>query len=155
MKNKPVSVLIIESHPMMHESLSAAIAAETDLTVMKPSASNTNAFKLRFSEEDDVLFLDQRPDIVLLSMSNQTLNSLRILSNIHKQLCDTPILALTTNEVPGQEFAAIAHGAHTVLTKSTSRDELLHTLRSIKSISQFNHRATNLLEPQIILSKEK
>ena len=155
MENKVASVLILENHPMMHESLSAAIAGESDFAILRSVPENKYAFSLNLSEDHDVVFLSVKPDIVLISLDNRNMNSLRALSRLHRQLSSTPILALTTAEVPGQEFAALAHGAQAVLTKTASRDELLGALRSLISESSSPYCLQSPIYPHSIIHKEK
>ena len=70
METNPVSILIIEEHPLMRESLYTAISEEPDLKIVEPSPGDENAFKLTISSQHDVLFLVHKPDIVLFSLGN-------------------------------------------------------------------------------------
>lgn len=142
METKPTSVLVIEEHPMMRESLCAAIDSETDLKVVEPSPGNANAFRLVISDQHDVFFLAAKPDIILMALGNPGINDLMALASLYRKMTDVPILALTRDEVPGQEQAALEQGAQVVLTKSASREELLGTLRSIAAGLQFVNRHT-------------
>jgi DNA-binding NarL/FixJ family response regulator len=131
METKPASILIIEEHPIMREALRTAIADELDLVIVEPAPGDENAFRLTISTQHDVLFLSHKPDIIVFSLGNPGLEDLAALIDLRKNLADTPILALTRDEVPGQEQAALEHGAQAVLTKSASRKELLNALRTI------------------------
>jgi DNA-binding NarL/FixJ family response regulator len=131
MRSKPTSVLVIERHPLMRESLYAAIAAEAGLNLLKPSAGAGEAFRLILAGQEEVLFLTQKPDIILLSLGNPGLEDLQALQALLTKWPGLPILALTSSEVPGQEQAALEHGAREVLSKSASRTELLQALLSI------------------------
>ena len=135
MDTNRTTILVIENHPIMREALNTAIAAEPDLDVAKTSNSDIQAFKLSLSEKHDIFFLGSKPDIVLLALGNPGEDDLQTLRTLQKQLLGTPILALTSNEVPEQEQAALAYGASAVLTKAASRSELLDTLRSIRETS--------------------
>jgi len=135
MAKTTTSILVIEEHPLMRESLRTAISGESDLKVMEPSALDTNTFQLFISKQHDILFLTEKPDIILLALRNPGQDDMQALTDLRKKLQDTPILALTRDEVSGQEEAALQHGAHAVLKKSASREELVHTLRSIKADS--------------------
>ena len=132
MKTSSAAVLIIEPHPLMRASLRAAIEAESDLSVVEPTPGSANAFALMISSQYDLLFLSRKPDIILLSIGNPGLEDLQAMDRLRQKWKSTPILALTRDEVPGQEQAALAHGARAVLTKSASRSEILQTLRAIR-----------------------
>jgi DNA-binding NarL/FixJ family response regulator len=153
MEIKTTSVLIIEEHPIMREALRTAISEEPDLNVMEPAALDANSFQLTVSSQHDVLFLLHKPDIILFSLGNPGLEDLQALTDLRKRLQNTPILALTRDEVPGQEQAALEHGAQAALTKATSREELVRALRSLKPGSQALQPVVGLLAKQNKLSE--
>jgi DNA-binding NarL/FixJ family response regulator len=142
MESNQTSVLVIEEHPMMRESLCAAITAEPDMEVLETAAIDEHAFQLTISGQHDVFFLAHNPDIILFALGNPGAEDLDALADLRKKLRDTPILALTRDEVPGQEQAALEHDAQAVLTKSASREELIKTLRAIKTKSQVSIQHT-------------
>ncbi len=116
----------------MRESLCTAINAETDLKIVETSSLDVNAFQLTISHYHDVLFLAEKPDIILLALGTHGTKELEALSNLRRKL-HIPILALTRDEVKGQEQQALKYGAYAVLTKTASRLEMLQALRSIRS----------------------
>jgi DNA-binding NarL/FixJ family response regulator len=138
----------------MREALRTAIAEEPDLNVMEPAALDANSFQLTVSSQHDVLFLLHKPDIILFSLGNPGLEDLQALTDLRKRLQNTPILALTRDEVPGQEQAALECGAQAVLTKAASREELVGALRSIKpdpahpAVARLGSRPENLQDGQ-------
>jgi DNA-binding NarL/FixJ family response regulator len=134
MKPKTASILVIEEHLLMRGSLCAAIEAEPDLSVLEAYANAADAFALQVSTQQDVLFLYQKPDLILWALGNPGLEDLQALEKLSQAWRGIPILALTRAELPGQEQEALAHGARAALTKSASRSEILQTLRTIRSI---------------------
>jgi len=142
METIPASVLVIENHPMMRSALCSAIAAEPDLKVVE---SNINAKEsLTISILDDVLFLSSKPDIVLFALGSPGRDELEALKALCKTLPCTPIMALTSNEVPGQEQAALEAGAQAVLTKAASRAELIGKLCELRTKAFLNHSESKL-----------
>jgi DNA-binding NarL/FixJ family response regulator len=139
MKSKTVSILVLEPHPLMRESLCIAIAAEPDLEVVLPSASDTDVFQLNLAGQDDALFLSRKPDIILLALGNPGREDLQALVELRNIWPETLVLALTSSEVPGQEQEALDYGAQAALTKAASRGELLQTLRSLKQDAKHAH----------------
>ena len=141
MNSNPASVLVIEEQPLMRAALCEAIAAEPGLQVSETVPNGLIAIQI--SNQDDLLFLSSRPDIILFALGNPGLKDLEGLKVLCDALPDTPILAFTCNEVPGQEQAALRSGAHDVLTKAASRAELiskLHELRNQTSLSRVRLR---------------
>jgi len=131
----PASVLIIESHPMMREALCAAIAEESDLKVGLQAANGTEALQM---------LTVTLPDIILLALGNPGLDELEALTLLRKSLPDRPILALTTNEIAGQEQAALEAGAYAVLTKAAPHSELISKLRELRTRGTRNYSEINL-----------
>jgi chemotaxis response regulator CheB len=98
----PACVLIIEKHPLMREALCAAISDEPDLRV------EMKAFNGREALEMLRVIL---PDIILFAMENPGSDELETLKIIREAVPQTPILAFTSSEVPGQEQSARNTGA--------------------------------------------
>jgi DNA-binding NarL/FixJ family response regulator len=118
----PASVLIIEKHPLMREALCAAITDEPDLKVGMQAASGAEVLQML-----KILL----PDIIILAIGNPGTDELEALQIIREARPQTPILALTSSEVPGQEQAARNTGAYVVLTKAATRAELISKLREM------------------------
>jgi DNA-binding NarL/FixJ family response regulator len=129
MSNHPASVLIIERHPLMRVALCSAIAAEPDLQVAEVDINNSQT--LATSGTEDVLLLPERLDIIVFSLGNPGLKDLEALRTLHQSRPAIPILALTSNEVPGQDQAALEAGVEAVVTKTASRSEIIQALREM------------------------
>jgi DNA-binding NarL/FixJ family response regulator len=131
MDTTPISVLVIESHPMMREALRNAIAAEADFSIAEPVFNGIETLWMAIAAQPDTILLAYKPDIILLALGNPGLDDLETLITLRKSLSGTPILALTSNEVAGQEQAALDAGAQAVLTKAAPRIELIGKLREL------------------------
>lgn len=118
----PGCVLIIEKHPLMREALCDAISDEHDLSVGMKAANGLEALQML------TVIL---PDIILFAMGNPGTDELQTLNSMRRSVPQTPILALASNEVPGQEQAALDTGAYAVLTKAATRAELISKLREM------------------------
>ena len=118
----PACVLIIEKHPLMREALCAAISDEPDLRVEMKALNGREALQML-----GVIL----PDIILFAMGNPGSDELETLKIIREAAPQTPILAFTSSEVPGQEQAARNTGAYAVLTKAATRAELISKLREV------------------------
>ena len=124
MNSSPFSVLVIEPQPLMRAALCASIAAEADLMVAAQALNGLEQVKA------------MRPSLILLALGNPGLEDLQAIRALRQLLPGTSILALTSNEVAGQEQAALAAGAQTVLSKAAPRAELLHALRNLRAPHQ-------------------
>ena len=92
METNIASVLVIEEHHLMRESLNTTIEAESDLQVLQPAANLADAFSLAVSNRHDVFFLPAKPDIILFSLGNPGLDDLAALADLRNKLADTPII---------------------------------------------------------------
>jgi DNA-binding NarL/FixJ family response regulator len=131
----PASVLIIEKHPLMREALCAAIVDEPDLKVGMHAASGAEVLQML------KIIL---PDIILFALGNPGREELKTLKTLCESLPQTPILVLTSNEVAGQEQAALEAGAQVVMTKAVSRDEIVHALRTMRRKNSIGHHQNTL-----------
>jgi DNA-binding NarL/FixJ family response regulator len=133
----PAAVLIIENHPMLRAALCAAIADELDLTIAAVAAHGVDILQMAPA---------LHPEIILFAIGNPAGNDLEVLAALHESLPGTPILALTSNEVSGQEQAALEHGAQAVLTKAAPRAELLRSLRELHTKTIINRSENKLAQ---------
>ena len=135
MVQKTTSVLIVEEHPTMHQSLCTAIASESDFRVLKTSLGFQEIiWRLRvMPPSDDVFAIAEMPEIILLAPGNPGDVDLQAIQKLRKNFPEIGILALTRDDVAGQARDALQYGAHRVLAKFTSRAILLNALRALKA----------------------
>jgi DNA-binding NarL/FixJ family response regulator len=131
MDTTPISVLVIESHPMMREALRNAITAEPGLILAEPVYDGIQTLWMAVTAQPGTIQLAYRPDIILLALGNPGDNEMDTLAILRKSLPDTPILALISGEVEGQGQAVLEAGAQAVLTKAAPRDELIEKLKEL------------------------
>jgi DNA-binding NarL/FixJ family response regulator len=146
MDTTPASILVLESHPLMREALSSAITAEPDLKIAEPAGIGGEAGQIAIAIQPDTILLAYRPDIILLTLGNPGLDDLEALVELRKSLPDIPILALTSNEVEGQEQAALEAGACMALTKAAPRSDLIRKLRELRTMKIINYSDVTLEE---------
>jgi CheY-like chemotaxis protein len=76
------------------------------------------------------LALSWRPDVVVLDLAMPRMTgwtAIRVLRS-HPQTCRTPIVALSSNDVPEARAEALEAGADVCLTKPCAPDELLQAI---------------------------
>jgi len=121
MITEQVSIMIVESQPLMRTALSTALSAE-GMTVLAEIANSREVVQAASK---------LTPNLILFSVNNPSLTDLEQISILRKQLPSTSIVALVTGEFRGQFQSALDYGAHLVLTKSTPRSELLNAIKGI------------------------
>jgi two-component system, NarL family, response regulator len=121
MITQPVSIIVVESQPIMRTALSTALSAE-GIKVLAEIADSR-----------DVLQVASRltPDLILFSVNVPSFADLNRISVLRQEIPTASIIALVTGEFRGQFQSALDYGAHLVLTKSASRSELLNALKRV------------------------
>ena len=125
MFTKPVSILIVESQPLMRAALTNTLSAE-GFTVFE---SVWNSQTMRTASK-------LRPDLVMLSVGTSSWDDLKSISSLRERLPSALIVALITREFPGQEQEVLDQGAHLVVKKTVSRSTLLVTLDKLLKKTQ-------------------
>jgi DNA-binding NarL/FixJ family response regulator len=118
MNPEPVSVIVVESQPLMLAALSTALSTE-GMNVLAEVANSRQAVEIARKKN---------PRVVLFSVGVPSLNDLERISDLRRQVPHTLILALISGEFRAQEQMALEYGAHKVLTRSAPRSELLRTI---------------------------
>lgn len=115
----PLSVVIVDKHPMMRTAISTAVSSTDRLSVMA-----------EYADCSDFLHTTSHamPHVILLGIGNPGLDELSMVRVLRRSCPTAKVLVLLSGELPGQEEVALRYGAHYVLEKTVSRDELLNLL---------------------------
>jgi len=120
----PATILVIEKHPLMRAAIVNAIADEPDLTIGAVASDGRDTLQIVES---------LHPEIILFALGNPGDDDLSAMRELHERSPNIALLALTASEAPGQGQAAMKCGASAAIVKTSSRAELLQTLRMIKA----------------------
>jgi DNA-binding NarL/FixJ family response regulator len=118
---EPISLVIVESHPLMLTALSTAFSAE-GMTILAEISKNRDTLKIA---------VKLNPDLILLSVGYPGLDDLERISALRQKLPAASIVALISGELRGQFQAALDHGAHLVLSKTAPRSDLLSAIQGL------------------------
>ena len=121
MNTEAISVVVVESQPLMLTALSAALSAEG----MRVLAEVTNpSLAIRSVQKFE-------PNLLLFSIGTPSLPDLERISAIRYEFPNVLVMALVNGDFRGQERMTLDYGAHCVLTKDTPRAELISVLRRL------------------------
>lgn len=115
MQHKPISVLIVDDHPMVIEGLKALL-----------SDNQTVKVKTHFTNGKDTLeFLDKEiVDVILLDVNLPDINGVEMVSLILEKRATIKILGLSTYSEPSIINQMIKNGVKGYLLKNATSDEL-------------------------------
>lgn len=137
MRISPATLLVIEKHPLMRAAIVNAIADEPDLAIGAVASNG----------EDTLQIVESlRPQITLFAIGNPGEEDLLTMRELHERSPDAAFLALTSGEAPGQDEAALEHGADVALAKTAPRAELLQTLRMLKANMEYGKENVSHLQ---------
>jgi len=119
---KPISVVIVDDHPVVRDGLCAMISAEADIQVVAEAGTGTEALEV---------IPKLRPTVVLMDLLLPDIGGSEVIKRLCSSSSDTAFLVLTT--VGGDEdiYRAIEAGARGYLFKDMARKELVHAIRAV------------------------
>lgn len=119
---EPISILIVEDHPVFREGLSTIIGSQADMLLV---AQATNAVEALAE------FRRTMPDITLMDVRLPGSDGIDALIGIRGEFPQTRIIMLTTLDCDGEIQRALRAGASAYILKSMPTHELLDVIRSV------------------------
>jgi DNA-binding NarL/FixJ family response regulator len=115
-----ITLLLVDDNAMIRQALRATFDDYDDITVVGEAADGVTAFHLALS---------LRPAVVLMDVGLSRLNGIEATRRIADLLPHTVIIGLSVHDVGHIESAMLAAGASAFLSKDTSPDQLVTTIR--------------------------
>ena len=122
MKKEIITVLIIDDHDLIRESMKFMIASWPDVKVIGEANQGEDGLDLAASLQ---------PDVVLLDISMPGGSGLQVAREIKKVDDNIAILMLTMHDSPDYVNMAIKSGCDGYALKSDSADELQQAIRTV------------------------
>ncbi|MDA7598191.1 response regulator transcription factor [bacterium] len=120
LENK-ISLMLVDDHFVVRSGLAASLELEEDIEVIAEAASG---------EEAVFLFLEKRPDVVLMDLQLPGINGIEATEKILLQDRGARVLIFSTFVRDDEIQTALEVGALGYLQKSASREELLSAIRA-------------------------
>lgn len=115
-----ITLLLVDDNTMIRQTLRAILSDYDDITVVGEAGDGVTAFHLALS---------LRPAVVLMDVGLARLNGIDATRRIIDLLPHTVIIGLSVHDVGHIESAMLAAGASAFLSKDTSPDQLVATIR--------------------------
>jgi DNA-binding NarL/FixJ family response regulator len=119
---KPITILIVDDHPLLREGIAAVIQGEADMLVVAEACNGREAIEL---------FDTHHPDITLMDLMMPEMDGVAATEAIRAECSDAKIVMLTTYSGDAQALRALKAGASGYLLKNMIRTDLLEAIRSV------------------------
>ncbi|MFC6338678.1 response regulator [Pseudomonas sp. CCM 7891] len=119
---RPITVLIVDDHPLIREGIEAVVGGYDDITVVGEASNGIEAIRL---------YRTTQPDVTLMDVQMPELDGIGAISSIMSEFPQACIAVLTTYRGDVRALQAIKAGARGYLLKSTLRHELIETIRAL------------------------
>ena len=120
--HKPITVLIVDDHPLIREGIAAVVGGYEDISVVGEASNGLEGIQL---------YRATQPDVTLMDVQMPELNGIGAISSILTEFPQACIAVLTTYRGDARALKAIKAGARGYLLKSTLRHELIDTIRAL------------------------
>ena len=118
----PVTVVIVDDHPVVRDGLSAMLSTESDIKVVGEAANGSEAL---------ALLRTLRPNIVLMDLMLPDINGAEVIQQVSRASSDIGFIVLTSLAGDEDIYRALEAGARGYLFKDMARKELVQAIRVV------------------------
>ncbi len=118
----PVSVLIVDDHPMVAEGIQSILESYDDITVVGTLSNGREAVEQA---------AHLKPDVILMDLNMPELGGLSATEILLEQAPDTRILILSMHDSPEYIASALSHGAMGYVLKDVPTDEIKQAIDTV------------------------
>ncbi|WP_293853844.1 response regulator transcription factor [uncultured Alsobacter sp.] len=118
----PITVLVVDDHPLIREGIAALLAQEPDLRLVGEAANGDQALALHRA---------LRPQVTLMDLQMPGAGGLEAIEAIRAESPAARIIVLTTYGGDLLARRALKAGAQAYLLKSSVRKDLMDTIRAV------------------------
>ena len=133
--SSPISVLVVDDHPLLRMGLGEAISSQADMRLAGEAGNGRDAVER---------YAALRPDVTIMDIVMPEMCGVEALHEIRREHANARVIMLTTYKGDAQILRAVQGGAAGFLLKSTLRKELLDTIRGV-------HQGQRRIPPDIAM----
>jgi len=120
--NSPITVLLVDDHPMVQDGLAACLSFYDDITIIASINNGKDAINKA---------VELQPDIILMDISMPTMNGIDATEIITEKLKNTKVLIFSMHDSQEYVSSAIHAGAAGYVLKDTNSEEVYYAIKSI------------------------
>ena len=118
----PISVLIVDDHPVVRRGLRVLLEVQDGLVVAGEAGDGDTALALA---------AEHAPDVILLDLKLPGMDGIAVLAELKARESAARVLVLTSATEPASASLAVRSGAAGVLYKDVDPDALVRAIRSV------------------------
>ena len=122
--SKPISVFIVDDHPVFRQGLVSILDGEPDIVLVGEASTGRQALGS---------YRQLQPDVVVMDIQMPEMNGIEATALIRREFPDARIIVLTTYEGDVHALRAMKAGASAYMLKSMVRKELIDTIRAVQA----------------------
>ena len=119
---QPISVLIVDDHPVVRRGLRALLEVQDGIEVTGEAGDGATALALA---------TERAPDVILLDLKLPGMDGIAVLGELRTRNNPARVLVLTSATEPASASLAVRSGAAGMLYKDVDPDALVRAIRSV------------------------
>jgi DNA-binding NarL/FixJ family response regulator len=119
---RPISVLIVDDHPVVRRGLRVLLEVQDGIEVVGEAGDGATALALA---------AEHVPDVILLDLKLPGMDGIAVLGELRSRESAARVLVLTSATEPASASLAVRSGAAGVLYKDVDPDALVRAIRSV------------------------
>jgi len=119
---RPISVLIVDDHPVVRQGLRALLQVQDGIEVAGEAGDADAALALA---------AEHAPDVILLDLKLPGMDGIAVLGELQARQSAARVLVLTSATEPASASLAVRSGAAGVLYKDVDPDALVRAIRAV------------------------
>ena len=127
-ETKPVSVVIVDDHPVVRDGLCAMVSAEPDIEVLGQASNGAEAL---------ALIPKLRPAVVLMDLLLPDMGGTEVIRRLCSNSADIAFVVLTSVAGDEEIYRALEAGARGYLFKDMARKDLINAIHAVARGQRF------------------